>query len=131
MYAALRASQLDPPVVGSPLLRRIRATAGAGPVNGTDAWITPGGIRLETTDGPPCDELIDLLGGGPCGLGWQVKSKSCACLVDPERRTGCMVDFLLPDTEQCVYYPNLHGGRALDARYRARAAELNESAFTD
>lgn len=35
---------------------------------------TPGGIRLETTHGPPCDKLVGLFTDGPCGLGWQVET---------------------------------------------------------
>lgn len=38
----------------SALLPRIRATAGAGPANSTDVWTSGRGLRLETTDGPPC-----------------------------------------------------------------------------
>lgn len=54
-----------PGPVFSPLLRRIRATAGPGRVNSTDAWSSDGGYRMEATDGPPCPELIRLLGSGP------------------------------------------------------------------
>lgn len=56
-----------PGPVFSPLLRRIRATAGPGTVNSTDAWSSDGGYRMEATDGPPCPELIRLLGDGPTG----------------------------------------------------------------
>lgn len=39
-YEATASSRLEPPGLFSPLLRRIRATAGPGPVNSTDAWST-------------------------------------------------------------------------------------------
>ncbi|MFB6534869.1 hypothetical protein ACFCY8_18110 [Streptomyces noursei] len=130
-YATLRASALEPPLIGSPLLRRIRATAGPGPVNSTDAWTTLGGIRLETTDGPPCDEFIRLFTDGPCGLGWQVETVSCACHRGREEHLGCMVDFRMPNTEQYVYYSNLRWNRTMDARRRELLAEMNQRAFTD
>ncbi|WP_030689049.1 hypothetical protein [Streptomyces sp. NRRL B-1347] len=38
-YAAATASPTDPPSIYSPLLRRIRATAGPGPINSTGNWL--------------------------------------------------------------------------------------------
>ncbi|TYR44820.1 hypothetical protein [Streptomyces parvus] len=56
--AAYDAATTEPFGTLSALLRRIRATAGAGPVNTTDVWTSGRGLRLETTDGPPCPGLI-------------------------------------------------------------------------
>ncbi|WDG33290.1 hypothetical protein N7925_35665 [Streptomyces sp. CA-278952] len=59
----------------SSLLRRIRATAGAGPVNSTDVWTSCRGLRLETDDGraalprphpaPDTEALRTGVGGHP------------------------------------------------------------------
>ena len=57
-YAAWAAYPRDASALLSPLLHRIRATAGPEPVNSTDIWTTGNGVRLETTDGPPCPDLI-------------------------------------------------------------------------
>src|SRR4051812_17966518 len=81
-YAAQAGHPLEPSPLLSPLLRRIRVTAGYGPVNSTDTWTSGNGIRLETTDGPPCPDLIQLLTDGPCALGWRVEHKVCTCLCD-------------------------------------------------
>jgi hypothetical protein len=59
----------------SPLLLRIRATAGPGTVNSTGTWASGNGVRLETKDGPSCPDLIRLLTDGPCALGWKVEYK--------------------------------------------------------
>ncbi|MFJ9265230.1 hypothetical protein ACIRP4_33775 [Streptomyces bacillaris] len=115
-----------PGPVFSPLLRRIRATAGPGAVNSTDAWSSDGGYRMEATDGPPCPELIRLLGSGPTGAGWQVTHKRCACRCDHD---SCTVDFLDPATGIDVRYGNGRWGRTADKRYELRMAELNAKAF--
>ncbi|MFD9517876.1 hypothetical protein [Streptomyces sp. NPDC059979] len=53
-YTAAVSSPFEPFSLFSSLLRRVQATAGPGPINGTDAWHSVGGsFRLETTDGPP------------------------------------------------------------------------------
>ncbi|WP_189710695.1 hypothetical protein [Streptomyces anandii] len=89
----------------SPLLRRIRATAGPGKINATDPWSSMGGFRLEATDGPPRPDPVRLLGDGPTGLGWEVDHKTCACLCD-HIRGGCNIDFRDPATGYFVYYSN-------------------------
>ncbi|MFI2031861.1 hypothetical protein [Streptomyces buecherae] len=114
--------------VFSPLLRRIRATAGPGTVNSTDAWTTKGGYRLEATDGPPCPDLIRLLGEGPTGAGWQVTHKRCTCLCDHEHDT-CSVDFVDPVTGIGIYYDNGRWGRTADEDHHQKVAELNAMAF--
>jgi len=58
-YTAQAACPRDASALLSPLLRRIRATAGFGPVNSTDVWTTGEGVRLETTDGPPCASRVN------------------------------------------------------------------------
>ncbi|NEA20662.1 hypothetical protein [Streptomyces halstedii] len=117
-----------PGSVFSPLLRRIRATAGPGTVNSTDAWSSGGGYRMEATDGPPCPELIRLLGDGPTGAGWQVTHKRCTCRCDHEH-DSCTVDFLDPATGIAVRYSNGRWGRTADKSYELRMAELNAKAF--
>ncbi|MEU5980380.1 hypothetical protein [Streptomyces sp. NPDC047315] len=37
-------------------------------VNSTDAWTASGGYRMEPADGPPCPDLIHLLGDRLIGL---------------------------------------------------------------
>ncbi|MGW4725364.1 hypothetical protein [Streptomyces sp. NPDC004291] len=102
----------------SSLLRRIRATAGTGPVNSTDVWTSDRGLRLETTDGPPCPDLIRLLTQKPCGLGWEVTGKMCTCQCDHRHTsTGCTVNFFNPATGQPVWYSNLKWHRTLDDRH--------------
>ncbi|MFJ6053614.1 hypothetical protein [Streptomyces sp. NPDC092307] len=130
-YTAAVRSPFEPPSLLSPLLRRIRATAGIGPFNGTDAWNSVGGsFRLETTDGPPCPELTRLLGDGPTGLGWRIDHKSCTCLCDHSHSgLGCTIDFLEPTTGQFVYYSNLKWGRTHSDRRRQTITELNRLAF--
>lgn len=130
-YTAAFGSPFEPPTLFSSLLRRIRATAGPGPVNGTDAWHSVGNsFRLEATDGPRCPELIRLLGNGPTGLGWEVEHKSCTCLCDHSHSgMGCTIDFREPDTGQFVYYSNLKWGRSLSERRRRTITELNSLAF--
>ncbi|MEE1774859.1 hypothetical protein PUR25_01985 [Streptomyces sp. JV181] len=114
-YDTQTARPRDPFWLMSSLLRRIRATAGAGPVNSTDVWTSGRGLRLETTDGPPCSDLVRLLTQGPCGLGWEVTAKTCTCRCDhPHTSTGCSVDFLDPATGQPVWYSNLKWNRTLD-----------------
>ncbi|WP_369181018.1 hypothetical protein [Streptomyces mutabilis] len=130
-YAAAAASPCDPPSIYSPLLRRIRATAGPDTISSTDAWHAVGGdVRLETTDGPPCPDLIRLLGDGPTGLGWEVEHKRCTCLCDHTHAdVGCNVDFREPTTGRSVYYSNTKWGRTLDDQRRERIADLNREAF--
>jgi hypothetical protein len=129
-YAATAASLHAPASLFSNLLRRIRATAGPGEINGTDAWSALKGFRLETTDGPPCPDLIRLLGDGPTGLGWEVDHKRCTCLCDHSHAdVGCNIDFRLPITGEFVYYSNAKWGRTLDNRRRTILAELNRAAF--
>jgi hypothetical protein len=130
-YTAAAAAPFDPPSIYSPLLRRIRATAGPGPINSTDAWhAVGGGVRLETTDGPPCPDLIRLLGDGPTGLGWEVDHKRCTCLCDHTHAdVGCNIDFREPATGRFVYYSNTKWGRTLDDRRRRTVAEMNTAAL--
>ncbi|MFE5885505.1 hypothetical protein [Streptomyces hydrogenans] len=130
-YTAAVSSACQPPSLFSPLLRRIRATAGPGPFNGTDAWRAVGGsFRLETTDGPPCPSLIRLLGDGPTGLGWKIGPKSCTCLCDhPHTGMGCTIDFLEPATGRLVYYSNLKWGHTLSDRSHQEVIALNRLAF--
>ncbi|MBV1957268.1 hypothetical protein ACFT43_23180 [Streptomyces albidoflavus] len=117
-----------PGPVSSPLLRRIRATAGPGQVNSTDAWSSDGGYRMEATDGPPCPELIRLLGDGPTGAVWHVTHKRCTYRCDHEH-DSCTVDFLAPATGIAVHYGNGRWGRTADKRDELRMAELNAKAF--
>ncbi|KNE78680.1 hypothetical protein AB0B04_18525 [Streptomyces xinghaiensis] len=129
-YDAQEACPRDASALLSPLFRRIRVTAGPGPVNGTDVWTSGNGVRLETTDGPPCPDLIRLLTEGPCGLGWEVENKVCTCLCDHSHaRVGCTVDFRDPVTGRPVWYSNLKWGRTLDDRRREAVAGLNSAAF--
>ncbi|MFI8880247.1 hypothetical protein [Streptomyces sp. NPDC055243] len=131
-YAAT-ASSLSPRApasVFSDLLRRIRATAGPGEINATDAWRAFKGFRMETTDGPPCPDLIRLLGDGPTGLGWVVDRKVCTCLCDHfHADVGCNISFRMPATGGVVYYSNAKWGRTLDGKRKAIIAELNQAAF--
>lgn len=114
-YDAQEACPRDASALLSPLLRRIRVTAGPGPVNSTDTWPSGKGIHLETTDGPPCPDLIRLLTDGPCGLGWAVENKVCTCLCDHSHASaGCAVDFRDPATGRLVWYSNLKWGHPLD-----------------
>ncbi|MGW2688913.1 hypothetical protein ACWC6I_37865 [Streptomyces sp. NPDC001414] len=131
-YLATAATSFEPASLFSPLLRRIRATAGPGSINSTDAWSAIGGnFRLETTDGPPCPDLIRLLGNGPTGLGWEVDDKSCTCLCDhTHTAVGCNIDFREPATGRFVYYFNTKWGRTLDDRRRQTISEMNRAAFT-
>ncbi|MFI0742670.1 hypothetical protein ACH4PU_32005 [Streptomyces sp. NPDC021100] len=130
-YAAWSASGMEPPDLLSPLLRRIRATAGPGSINATDTWWSMGrSFRLETTDGPPCPDLIRLLGDAPTGLGWEALEKTCTCLCD-HTHGGCMVDFRDPATGLLVYYSNVKWGRTMDAdRLRRVEAANRAAAFT-
>ncbi|GCB53522.1 hypothetical protein [Streptomyces sp. NL15-2K] len=129
-YDAHAACPRDPSALLSPLLRRIRVTAGPGPVNSTDTWTSGKGIRLETTDGPPCPDLIQLLTDGPCGLGWQVENKVCTCLCDHSHASvGCTIDFRDPATGRPVWYSNLKWGRTLDDRRLETVARLNSAAL--
>uniref|UniRef100_UPI002F90D842 hypothetical protein n=1 Tax=Streptomyces sp. NBC_01592 TaxID=2975889 RepID=UPI002F90D842 len=129
-HTATVTSPFEPAPLFSPLLRRIRATAGPGPVNSTDAWSSIGGFRLETIDGPPCPDLIRLLGDGPTGLGWEVDHKRCTCLCDHTHAdVGCGIDFREPSTGELVYYSNTKWGRTLDDRRREAIAEMNRAAF--
>ncbi|MFL4909388.1 hypothetical protein ACJ6WF_40950 [Streptomyces sp. MMS24-I2-30] len=130
-YTAAVSSPFEPPSLFSPLLRRIRATAGTGPFNGTDAWHAVGGsFRLETTDGPPCPDIIRLLGDGPTALGWKVDHKSCTCLCDHTHSgMGCTIDFLEPTTGQFVYYSNLKWKHTHSDRRSQSITDLNRLAF--
>ncbi|MGC0405243.1 hypothetical protein RKD27_007887 [Streptomyces sp. SAI-126] len=68
--------------VGSALLRRIRATAGPGPCNGTDVWRTAiggGSWEVEMTDGPACVDLLPLLTESSAAAPWSVERHSCHC----------------------------------------------------
>ncbi|MEF3119239.1 hypothetical protein [Streptomyces chrestomyceticus] len=126
-HTATVASAYEPEQLFSPLLRRIRATAGPGPINSTDAWRNGGAaFRLEVTDGPPCPDLVRLLGDGPTGLGWQVEHKMCTCRCD-HIRGGCHIDFRDPATGLEVQYSNGKWGRTTDDRHALD--ELNETAF--
>ncbi|MBH1934534.1 hypothetical protein I5Q34_09575 [Streptomyces sp. AV19] len=129
-HTATSASALEPAGLLSPLLRRIRATAGPGPVNSTDAWHCVGNdFRLETADGPPCPDLIHLLGTGPTGLGWRVTAKACTCLCD-HRHGTCRVDFHDPASDRSVYYSNGKWGRTVDDEYHRALDAKNRWAFT-
>ncbi|MFI5987688.1 hypothetical protein ACIBEA_43375 [Streptomyces sp. NPDC051555] len=130
-YTAIVNSPYESPSIFSPLLRRIRATASPGPFNGTDAWYSGGGsFRLETTDGPPCPDLIRLLGDSPTGLGWNVNRKSCTCLCDHTHPgTGCTIDFLEPTTGKFVCYSNLKWNHACSDRDSQTVTDLNRLAF--
>ncbi|WP_405983809.1 hypothetical protein [Streptomyces sp. NBC_00872] len=121
-------SPYDPAPVFSPLLRRIRATASPGNVNSTDAWTSNGGFRMEATDGPPCPDLIRLLGDGPTGAGWQVTRKRCTCPCD-QKHSNCTVDFIDP-TGTGIHYDNARWGRTADQARQQQLAELNAKAFT-
>ncbi|MFJ1708530.1 hypothetical protein [Kitasatospora sp. NPDC088346] len=125
--AAQRTSALHPTTLLSPLLRRVRATAGPGPVNATDAWDAIGGLRLEALDGPPCPDLVRLLGDGPCGVGWQARIDWCGC---PGGTVGsnCSVDFRDPGDGRVVYYSNRRVRRS--AQDLQALADNNEGAFT-
>ncbi|MEU3401355.1 hypothetical protein [Streptomyces filamentosus] len=131
-YTAVVSSSWQPPSIFSPLLRRIRATAGPGPFNGTDAWRAVGcsSFRLETTDGPLCPDLIRLLGDGPTGLGWKIGPKSCTCLCDhPHTGMGCTIDFVVPATGQLVYYSNLKWRHTLSDHGHQAITDLNRLAL--
>ncbi|MEV2236112.1 hypothetical protein AB0H69_47250 [Streptomyces phaeochromogenes] len=128
-HTATRTHPVQPALIFSPLLRRIRATAGPGKVNATDAWSSMGGFRLETTDGPPCPELIHLLGTGPTGLGWEARHKTCTCLCD-HIHGSCDIDFRDPATGYFVHYSNGKWGRTSDERHRRTMANANLDAFT-
>uniref|UniRef100_UPI002F91064D hypothetical protein n=1 Tax=Streptomyces sp. NBC_01553 TaxID=2975877 RepID=UPI002F91064D len=127
-YDAYTRWPYPPGPVFSPLLRRIRATAGPGTVNSTDAWTSDGGYRMEATDGPPCPDLIRLLGDGPTGAGWKVTHKRCTCRCDHEH-DSCTVDFLDPPTGIAIHYGNGLWGRTADQARHQRLAELNDNAF--
>ncbi|WP_331741389.1 hypothetical protein OG760_37500 (plasmid) [Streptomyces sp. NBC_00963] len=115
----------------SPLLRRIRATAGLGPINSTDAWSSGAAFRLETTDGPPCPDLIRPFNDGPTGLGWSVDHKRCTCLCDHAHTdVGCNIDFQEPSTGELVHYSNTKWDRTLDDRRRRTIVERNNAAFS-
>lgn len=129
-HAATASSRYAPARLFSALLRRVRATAGPGDINGTDAWKAVKGFRLETTDGPSCPDLVRLLGDGPTGLGWEVDDRRCTCLCDHTHgHEGCNIDFRVPVTGEFVYYSNAKWGRTLDDRRRTVVAELNRAAF--
>ncbi|WP_306339733.1 hypothetical protein [Streptomyces sp. AS13] len=126
--AAYDAPTTEPFGTLSALLRRIRATAGAGPVNSTDVWTSGRGLRLETTDGPPCPDLIRLLTQKPCGLGWEVTDTMCTCRCDHHHTaTGCTVDFRDPATGQPVWYSNLKWHRTRDERHTETLARLRSA----
>ncbi|THA49396.1 hypothetical protein [Streptomyces sp. A1136] len=76
-------------------------------------WHAVGGsLRLETTNGPPCPELIRPFGDGPTGLDWEVDHRSCTFLCDHTHYgMGCTIDFLDPSRGQFAYYSNLKCGR--------------------
>ncbi|MEV7427742.1 hypothetical protein [Streptomyces sp. NPDC091212] len=121
--AAYDAQTVQPFGTLSSLLRRIRATAGAGPVNSTDIWTS--GRGLETTDGPPCPDLIRLLTQKLCGLGWEVIDRMCTCQCDHRHTaTGCTVNFLTPATGQPVWYSNLKWRRTREDLHVETLARL-------
>jgi hypothetical protein len=129
-YDAHAACPSEASALLSPLLRRIRVTAGPGTVNSTDTWTTGSGVRLETTDGPPCPDLIRLLTDGSCGLGWEVENKVCTCLCDHSHASlGCTVDFRDPATGRAVWYSNLKWGRTLDNRRRETVTRSSSAAW--
>ncbi|MEV5880516.1 hypothetical protein AB0L75_41340 [Streptomyces sp. NPDC052101] len=104
-YEAEGSSRLQPGALFSPVLRRIRATEGPGPLNSTSAWNSGPDFCLETTDGPPCPDIIRLLGDGPTGMGWKVDRKRCTCLCD-HNHDSCTINFIAPTTEALVHYTN-------------------------
>ncbi|MFF4384562.1 hypothetical protein [Kitasatospora sp. NPDC001547] len=110
--------------LASPLLRRIRVTVGSGTVNATEAWTSGHSLRVETTDGPPCEQLVDGLRTSP---GWQLERGCCNC--GSASRVGCGLDFRVPRTGQVVDYSNLRWQRTVDQRCRDRIAEMNGQAF--
>ncbi|KJS59931.1 hypothetical protein [Streptomyces rubellomurinus] len=110
--------------LASPLLRRIRATAGPGEINATDAWTSGHSLRVETTDGPACDQLVEVFNRS---LGWQLERGWCGCR--SSRRDGCCLNFKVPETGQEIDYSNLRWGRSADPRRLAHVAELNSLAF--
>ncbi|MBO1332560.1 hypothetical protein [Streptomyces sp. VRA16 Mangrove soil] len=113
----------------SPLLRRLRATAGTQPLNSTDAWSSGDAWRLEATDGPSCPDLVRLLGHGPTAMGWTVSHKSCTCPCDHEHGS-CTIDFHDPRTGASIYYTNGRWRRTLTLRHLQRTRELNTAALT-
>ncbi|MEU6973803.1 hypothetical protein AB0A71_39975 [Kitasatospora aureofaciens] len=118
-HQAYQATDRGEASVVSAILRRIRATAGPGQINSTDAWSTgQEGLQLETTDGPPCPELVRLLCEGPWGLGWQAEHTWCTC--GSAAPQGCRIDFRLPGGRR-VDYSNLHWGRTNDERRHCAA----------
>ncbi|MEU7160361.1 hypothetical protein [Streptomyces chrestomyceticus] len=126
-YTVTVASAREPEQLFSPLFRRIHATASPGPINSTDAWHNGGAtFRLEATDGPPCPDLIRLLGDGPTGLGWRVEHKMCTCRCDHTHGT-CNIDFRDPATGKVVQYSNGKWGRTTDDSHPLD--ELNETVF--
>ncbi|GAA1962852.1 hypothetical protein [Kitasatospora viridis] len=111
----------------SAILRRVRATAGPGEINSTDAWATGlEGLRLETTDGPSCSEFVELLCEWPSVLGWRADGVWCTCRSATPQ--GCRIDFQLPDGRR-VDYSNLHWGRTNDEQRQSAVTRLNASAF--
>lgn len=127
----VQASGFEAPELLSPLLRRIRATAGPGPLNNTVIWHSGCGFRMETTYGPHCTDLISYLCEGPTSLGWRVEWQWCYC-ASVERTTGCTITFHTPGCGSIVEYSNLrwhHPTRR--ARKAHRLAELNARAFED
>ncbi|NMI55926.1 MULTISPECIES: hypothetical protein [unclassified Streptomyces] len=117
----------EPAGLLSPLLRRIRATAGDGPFNGTSVWFNEVALRLETTHGPACAQLTALLCKGPTTLGWTVQRQTCFCL--SERAEGCSINFTAPG-EPPIQYTNLRwGARFTKKNHQRRLAELNARAL--
>ncbi|MER6734670.1 hypothetical protein [Streptomyces puniciscabiei] len=122
------ASRFQPGGLFSPLLRRIRATAGPGPLNAASTWHAGPHFCLESTDGPPCPDIIRLFGDGPTGVGWRVDRKRCTCLCDHDH-DSCNINFIDPSTEAFVYYTNGRWNRAPAEAQRQRIADLNATAL--
>lgn len=110
--------------LASPLIRRIRATVGEGEINATDAWTSGHSLRVETTDGPMCDQLVEAFSRS---AGWQLSRGRCNCTSD--RQDTCGLNFDVPETGQRIDYTNLRWGRTADPKRAARVAELNSIAF--
>ncbi|MFI1015995.1 hypothetical protein [Streptomyces sp. NPDC020965] len=84
--------------------------------------------RGRPADGPPCPDLIRLLGDGPTGTGWQITHKRCTCRCDHEHDT-CTVNFLDPPTGIAIHYSNGRWGRTANHAHHQQMAEVNDKAF--
>ncbi|MBP5866066.1 hypothetical protein F6456_42055 [Streptomyces sp. LBUM 1484] len=112
-YDAQAACPRDASAFLSPLLRRIRANRRTRHGQQHDTWSSGNGVRLETTDGPPCP-THPAADRRACGLGWKVEYKVCTCLGDHSHASvGCTIDFR-DRHGRPVWYSNLKWGRTLD-----------------